>query len=395
MGLHRSILFHRSQVIVLNRYRDYAITRINATAVLQTDDDWDKFCKHYVWENDGGNKMNLYGHELLVFMKILPYLSISVRITDDDGDTQIMIVGPDGFLAQEMVKRLKANAVFMCDQLLESPHYNDWYQRYAFLRRGELVIRSYPNIRTQNLITSNTYSELGEFEMYMTAMFLRANSKDEHQTELDHTYPHGHSCLRVLVPRSHQPNTLLSRMAAHRSVRAVTVLLFAFVFMRPVFMAERRPVYWLVEMLLALGIFLAQVDVKRRRMRWPELVWVLTVLPFSVIALAVFAAQFYTILVKHDQVDEINTLEQLLAANITVLAPYYIDNGTWDGALLPRVQFTNIGKMDEMIMLANTSVAYAMEESRVDYLLEMHRYQMIGKRTRFHMMQEPLCMWER
>lgn len=359
---------------------------------MSTDADITKFAQHHVWENDGGSEMNLFGHEITIFMKILPYLSIAVRVPDEDGGTQTLIVGPDGFVAQEMVRKMRARSIFMCDQLLESPQYNVWYRHNAFLRRGETVIHSFPNILTENVMTSNRYSELGEFELYMTAMFLR--EPDMELADVDHTYPHGHSCMRVLVPRSQLKFSMLSRMVGHRSVRAVVMLALGFAVARPALLLERRPVWWLVEMLQALGVFLAQVDVKRRVMRWPETVWVLAVLPFSVIGVALFAASFYTILIAQDVRVDIDTVGQLLAANLTVFAPYYIDNGTWERAMVPLLQFTSIGRIDEMIMLAmNTSVAFALEESRADYFVQMHRHQMSGQELKFHLMREPLCRW--
>lgn len=389
VGLYRAILFHRQQAITLNRFDDYSIERIDTTYAWTNVERIAQFANDYVLENDGSFGMNLHGFELTVFMKVLPYLTIMVRDGEGDGVEDASIIGPDGFVAQQLVHQMNGTAMVVCDVLLESPKYKRWYRQFEYLRRGEKGIWNHPRLLTDNIVRSIQWSAKDPFDLHMTAIFL--HEPHHGHAELDHSYPHRRSCVRVIVPKNPIMTTLLYKMANHRTVQLVVVVVMGFAFVRPLTVgAPLRG--WFAEWLNTVGIYFAQLDVtvQRGRMRRTELFWLIGLLPFSVVGLAAFSASFYTLMVAHVSKSELDTVEDLIESNLTVFAPNYIDHNTWNVELLAQLRFKTIGEIDEMVMFnVDTTYAYAMESTRVDYLIRLHTH--LFQPSRYHVMRDSLC----
>lgn len=155
-----------------------------------------------------------------------------------------------------------------------------------------------------------------DFSMYSTQVY-----KQIHDVK-GFTYPHDSNCLVVLVPKA-KKNSFLLTIIQSKTVGLIFCVWLIFVILRIII--SKRPAHlWISELLLTLGIFLSQHSIQNPKSKL-ELFWLIMVLVFTIIALALLAGDFYRSLVLPHYAMDINTIDQLIASNLTILiSPRYL-----------------------------------------------------------------------
>lgn len=138
----------------------------------------------------------------------------------------------------------------------------------------------------------------------------------------EHLYPHERDCVVVLVPKQNKRDNFLEKTIRNADVQSIGMAILLLIIMRIVI--ERATVgKWLSIAFKTMGILFNQVCMKNDN--FFESAWTNIVKVFSTIATIALSAIIYNNMVNN-QYKEIDTIQKLIASNLTVLAPYFLQS---------------------------------------------------------------------
>lgn len=135
-------------------------------------------------------------------------------------------------------------------------------------------------------------------------------------------YPHELDCVVVIVPKQKQPDNFLTKVVRNGDIQSVGIAMTTLTIAR-MLIEKASYIKWFSIAFRSFGILFNQVTMKDNN-RF-ESAWTNIVKGFSTITTIALSAIIYNNLVK-DQYNEINSIDELIASNLTVLAPQFLEH---------------------------------------------------------------------
>lgn len=133
----------------------------------------------------------------------------------------------------------------------------------------------------------------------------------------EYLYPHGSDCLSIIVPKDNKLESFLEKFLHDETIQSIFIIFFLFVLVRIIL--ERSSMHkWFSDFFITLGIFLPQNFIKNISSN-TVLIWLMGLLPFSVITTCLLSSIIYKTLVEKLFSPDMNTLDELIQSNLTLL----------------------------------------------------------------------------
>lgn len=186
-------------------------------------------------------------------------------------------------------------------------------------------------------------------------------------------YPHERDCAVVIVPKQKKPDDFLTKIIRNGDIQSVGIAMVTLTITRILIekVSHRK---WFAIAFRTFGLFFNQV-VMRDGSSF-ESSWTNIVKGFSVIATTALSAIIYNNLVN-DKYNEIDTIDQLIASNLTVLAPTFLQQqlqlrlSVSRAQLLKNIVFKDIEVIGGLILALNYSFAYILQENPAKNYLKL------------------------
>ncbi len=227
----------------------------------------------------------------------------------------------------------------------------------------------------------------------------------------EHLYPHERECVVVIVPKQKKPDNFLTKVTRNGDIQSIGLAMFTLIIAR--ILIEKAPYRkWFAIGYKTFGILFNQAVI--RNDNFLESTWTNIVKGFSAIATITLSAIIYNNLVN-DQYDEIDTIDELIASNLTAIAPdslkthltlrlldkrsinfvfkqrnskFYFHCIPYRPKLLKNIVFKNIETLGASLLALNFSFAYIVKENLANNYLKLVKYK---KGDSGRIMMENLC----
>lgn len=148
--------------------------------------------------------------------------------------------------------------------------------------------------------------------------------KEEENKKLktENLYPHEKDCLVIMVPKQSHLEHFLQKIIKNSDIQSICIALMLFTIVRIII---QKPSWklWISILIKSLGIFLNQDKIQNETS--VEVAWDINLRGFSVLATIALSVIIYKNLISKEYV-EINTIEDLIASNLTIFAPDFLRN---------------------------------------------------------------------
>lgn len=152
--------------------------------------------------------------------------------------------------------------------------------------------------------------------------FLVQQDSEERKLNLstERLYPHGEECVVVIVPKQNKPDNFLTKFTDNGDVQSVGLAMLTLIIAR--ILIERASYRkWFAISFTTFGLLFNQAVVRNEN--FIESAWTNIVKGFSAISTIALSAIIYNNLVN-DRYSEIDTIKDLIASNLTVIAPTFL-----------------------------------------------------------------------
>lgn len=133
-------------------------------------------------------------------------------------------------------------------------------------------------------------------------------------------YPHDTTCLTIIVPQQSLSNQFFLKVMNYADTQAICAALLLFIIFRII----HQKASWHQGVILSIktiGVFLNQSKIENDSQI--KVAWDINLRVFSLLATTALSAIIFKSLVAIDR-NEINTIDDLFASNLTVYAPDYL-----------------------------------------------------------------------
>ena len=279
--------------------------KINGLEIGQTSDE---SLLQLITYKFNSNFVNLHGSELIIFFNMFPPNNNILEV-----DERLLLIGQDGFIAASITEKLNATPYICTDVELVDDDFRDFFD--------PINQKTFNNVLTPLVIDSIQYNS-SKFDLQMTTLLKQTDVDLIHnRLHTDSLYPHTFSCLYVVVPRNMKTSTFLAKMLENRSIHMILYIFLIFGLIRILF---KRASYqqWFDEFLGTAAIYMAQNSMKitNNTQLW-EKMWLVALLAFAVMTTALLASTLYSILIDDDNLNQIDTVAELLETNLTIAYP--------------------------------------------------------------------------
>lgn len=137
----------------------------------------------------------------------------------------------------------------------------------------------------------------------------------------EHLYPHEKDCLVIMVPKQSKMEHFLHKIIKNPDIAAVCIALVLFTIVR-IIIQKLSWKHWISIFIKSLGIFLNQATIRNESS--VEAAWDINLRGFSVLATIAMSVIIYKNLISKEYV-EIDTIEDLIASNLTIFAPDFLE----------------------------------------------------------------------
>lgn len=148
------------------------------------------------------------------------------------------------------------------------------------------------------------------------------NKEENRKLKTENLYPHEKDCLVIMVPKQSNLEHFLQKIIKNADIQSICIALILFTIVRIII---QRPSWkqWISIFIKSLGIFLNQDTLQNETS--VEVAWDINLRGFSVLATITLSVIIYKNLISKEYV-EINTIEDLIASNLTIFAPNFLQN---------------------------------------------------------------------
>lgn len=236
--------------------------------------------------------------------------------------------------------------------------------QYFFFKDVEKV----NNYTTDVSITADTY------DLHISPYIVQETVDDQNlNLTTEPLYPHERDCAVVIVPKQKRPDDFLAKIIRNGDIKSVGIAMVTLTILR-ILIERASHRKWFAIAFRTFGMFFSQVVMRDGNSI--ESSWTNIVKGFSAIATTVLSAIIYNNLVN-DKYHEIDTIDQLIASNLTVLAPTFLRNDLQlrlsnnREQLLKQIVFQDIEAIGSLILDLNYSFAYILQENPAKNYLKM------------------------
>lgn len=176
--------------------------------------------------------------------------------------------------------------------------------------------------RTQNDNTT-VISITASTDLYMSPSIVQDEQEDQKlNLTTEQLYPHERDCVVVIVPKQTKPDDFLTKIMRNGDIQSVGIAMLTLILIR-ILIERASSSRWFVIAFRTLGILFNQMIMKNSN--FLESAWTNIVKGFSTIATIALSAIIYHNLV-HDEYKEIDTVDELIASNLSVMAPTFLES---------------------------------------------------------------------
>lgn len=146
--------------------------------------------------------------------------------------------------------------------------------------------------------------------------------EDDTRLQTENLYPHEKDCLVIMVPKQSNLEHFLQKVIKNSDIQSIGIALLLFTIARIII---QRPSWkmWISVFIKSIGIFLNQDKIQNDTA--VENAWDINLRGFSVLATIALSVIIYKNLISKEYV-EIDTIEELIASNLTIFAPNFLQN---------------------------------------------------------------------
>lgn len=135
-------------------------------------------------------------------------------------------------------------------------------------------------------------------------------------------YPHDTYCLTAIVPQQGFSDHFLRKVVNNADTQAIFVVLFLFIIFRIILQKANWHQGFIIS-IKTFGVFLNQGRIDNDNQI--EVAWDINLRGFSLLATTALSAIIFKSLMNAEN-NEINTIDDLIASNLTIYAPDYLRN---------------------------------------------------------------------
>ncbi|KAJ6646287.1 hypothetical protein Bhyg_01498, partial [Pseudolycoriella hygida] len=239
-------------------------------------------------------------------------------------ETKFTFSGPDGSLAQILAKSLKLTPIICTDIAQTHPEYETWMDEPAIASRVHFRL-FYKKSLIKHGVTVFNMSVSDDMDLHMSAFpVMDRSAVEERKLKTEHLYPHERDCLVVMVPKQSNLKNFLEKIMKNSDIISIFIALILFAIVR-IIIEKSTWKQWITIFIKTLGVFLSQEEI--RNANNVEVAWDMNLRGFSGLATIALSVIIYTNLVNQQPV-EIDTIDDLIASNLTVFAPDFLQNDT-------------------------------------------------------------------
>lgn len=178
-----------------------------------------------------------------------------------------------------------------------------------------VTYRSYRSISLS--VTDNIDLHISPYSLY----------GDRKKLKTESLYPHEKDCVVVMVPKQLSLEEFLQKIVKEPDIQSICIVLIMFAIARIII--QKSPwKLWTAIFIKTLGIFLNQDKISNDTSA--QLAWDMNLRGFSVLATIALSVFIYKNLMSKEYV-EIDSIEDLIASNLTIFAPdsFQHDESFW------------------------------------------------------------------
>lgn len=179
----------------------------------------------------------------------------------------------------------------------------------------------YKNMSDAKILIATFFSITAPTDLHMSPYIVEQDYYDKKlNLTTEHLYPHERDCVVVIVPKQKKPEFFLEKIIKNGDIQSIGMAILVLILIR--ILIERASYgKWFTIAFRTIGILFNQVGMKNYN--FLESAWTNIVKGFSTIATIALSAIIYNHLVN-DQYDEIDTIDELIDSNLTLLAPIFL-----------------------------------------------------------------------
>lgn len=176
-------------------------------------------------------------------------------------------------------------------------------------------------------------------------------------------YPHERDCVVVIVPKQKKLDDFLAKVIRNGDIQSVGIAMVTLIITR-ILIERASHRKWFAIAFRTFGILFNQATIRNHN--FFESAWTNIVNGFSTIATIALAAIIYNNLINYKYI-EIDTIDELIASNLTVIAPTFLRTqlelrlSVSRPQLIENLVFTDIQELGTLIIARNFSSAYILQ----------------------------------
>ncbi|XP_037025484.1 uncharacterized protein LOC119066900 [Bradysia coprophila] len=209
-------------------------------------------------------------------------------------------------------------------------------------------------------------------DLHLSPSFISRDSK----LKTEGLYPHEKDCLVAMVPKQSNSEHFLEKIIREPDIQSIFLALILFAIVRMI-IGKSSWKHWVSISIKSLGIFLNQDKILNKTRI--EVAWDMNLRGFSVLATIALSVITYKNLMSKKYV-EIDTIDELIASNLTILAPDYLKNEElWSNIkpeLSTKITYKGVNDLNyDVITRRKFHHAYIFTDSAAEYMdMMLHTY---------------------
>ncbi|KAJ6630889.1 hypothetical protein Bhyg_16545 [Pseudolycoriella hygida] len=299
------------------------------------------------------------------------------RTTVSPNGTNFTFIGPDGTLGEILAKSFKLTPILCTDIGLTYPEYKEWLDDPTIASRIHFRL-FYQKTLTKNGVKVFNMSLSDEMDLQMSAFPVKDRSAiEQRKLKTEHLYPHERDCLVIMVPKQSNLKNFLEKIMKNSDILSIFLALILFAIVR-IIIEKSTWKQWITIFIKTLGVFLSQEEI--RNANNVEVAWDMNLRGFSLFATITLSCIIYTNLVNQQPV-EIDTIDDLIASNLTIHAPDFLQNDTsfmsnLKPNLLQKMNFKSVNEIYlDVVGRRKFNNAYIFTDGAAEYIdMLLHTY---------------------
>lgn len=131
-------------------------------------------------------------------------------------------------------------------------------------------------------------------------------------------YPHNRECLAIIVPTTSTPINSFVLKFIHSNVLKVIAAIFGILFVARIALLRSSYQIWFSDYFITMSIILQQNFVRQPKLM-VEKIWIILILFFTIVTTVLLGGSIYKTLIVPQFVPNIDTLDELMASNLSIL----------------------------------------------------------------------------